>query len=164
MLLLVPAFDLTVSRVVAADPATVWAVLSDLTRMGELSPETTTTSYLDGATAPAPGVRFRGRNKVRLLSWTTVCTVHEVEAERLLRFESSPPSRSTWTYRLELVPEGTLVTETMTKQNEQPAPVRLLQSLVGVRDRHASLRQGMEATLERLEAAAVQELANRGGE
>lgn len=46
---------------------------------------------------------------------------------------------------------GTRVTESMTKDEEQPLPIRVLQRFVGrVTDREAHLRAGMEQTLERL--------------
>ncbi|HLH29443.1 MAG TPA: SRPBCC family protein, partial [Acidimicrobiales bacterium] len=38
----------------------VWELVSDVTRIGEFSPETFEAEWLDGATGPAVGVRFRG--------------------------------------------------------------------------------------------------------
>ena len=43
-----------------ASPEAVWAIVSDVTRIGEWSHECLEASLLDGATAPAPGVRFQG--------------------------------------------------------------------------------------------------------
>jgi len=63
------------------------------------------------------------------------------------------PSLSTWSYELTPVEGGTLVTETMTKQQPQYAPVRWIQSAVGVPDRGAHLREGMRATLDALAEA-----------
>ncbi|MEM9748776.1 MAG: SRPBCC family protein, partial [Actinomycetota bacterium] len=47
------------SVTVAIDAAVedVWALVSDVTRIGEFSPETFEAEWLDGATGPAEGVR-----------------------------------------------------------------------------------------------------------
>ncbi|HAS09465.1 MAG TPA: SRPBCC family protein, partial [Acidimicrobiaceae bacterium] len=52
--------DVSVSREIAAPPQRVWELISDITRMGEWSPETTGGKWLKGATGPAVGARFRG--------------------------------------------------------------------------------------------------------
>jgi polyketide cyclase/dehydrase/lipid transport protein len=46
-----------------APPARVWALIADVTRTGEWSPETHKAEWLDGATGPAVGARFRGRRR-----------------------------------------------------------------------------------------------------
>ena len=51
-----------VSVVVAADPAAVYALVSDVTRTPEFSPEVTAVRWLDGATGPAVGARFEAVN------------------------------------------------------------------------------------------------------
>ena len=60
------------------------------------------------------------------------------------------PEPASGRYKLTPVEGGTLVTETMTKQQPQYAPVRLIQSAVGVPDRGAHLRESMRATLDAL--------------
>ena len=148
-----PAFDLTVSRVIPAEPQALYAIVTEVGRMGELSPETRSTQWVEGD-GPVVGARFKGRNKLGWLSWTTIATVTEAEPGARFAFEISPPSRTTWTYTFEAVPGGTRVTESMRKDSDQPAPIRLLQRLAGVRDRREHLRAGMTTTLERLEAAS----------
>lgn len=146
-----PAFDITVSRVVPADPQTVWTLLTDVSRFGELSPENVESHWLGDDRGV--GARFKGRNKIKWMSWSTVCTVTASEPGRVFAFESSPPSRTRWSYTLEAVDGGTRVTESLAKDDEQPAPIRFLQKLVGVTDRAAVLREGMTTTLDRLGAA-----------
>lgn len=146
-----PAIDIAVSRILPADPQSIWEVLSDLSRMSELSPENTESRWLDAQRGV--GARFRGRNRLGWLRWTTVATVRAWEPGRRLAFETSPPSRSRWTYALEPVEGGTRVTESVVKDDPQPAAIRVLQRLAGVSDRHASLRTSMESTLARLERA-----------
>jgi hypothetical protein len=71
----------TISRSVdlAATPAAVWGIVTDLPGMGELSPENEGGHWLDGATGPAVGARFRGVNRNGRREWWT--TVHVVECE-----------------------------------------------------------------------------------
>src|ERR1700727_265994 len=44
----------------AASADRVWHLVSDITRVGEFSPETFEAEWLDGARGPVPGARFRG--------------------------------------------------------------------------------------------------------
>jgi len=53
----------SVTVTMAASPAQVWALVSDVTKIGRYSPETFEAEWLDGATGPAVGVRFRGHVK-----------------------------------------------------------------------------------------------------
>ncbi|MFA6574734.1 MAG: SRPBCC family protein, partial [Nocardioides sp.] len=87
-----PAFDLTVSRVIPAEPQALYAIVTEVGRMGELSPETRSTQWVEGD-GPVVGARFKGRNKLGWLSWTTIATVTEAEPGARFAFEISPPSR-----------------------------------------------------------------------
>ena len=146
-----PAFDITVSRVVPADPDTVWSLLTDVTRSATSAPRTS--SRAGSATIAGSARGSRAATSSSWLSWSTVCTVTASEPGRVFAFESSPPSRSLWTYTLEAVDGGTRVTESMVKADQQPAPIRLMQRMVGVTDRAAVIRDGMTATLDDLAAA-----------
>ena len=46
-----------------ASPQTVYGLISDITRMGEWSPECVRCSWAKGATGPAIGARFKAKNK-----------------------------------------------------------------------------------------------------
>jgi len=148
-----PALAVTVSTVVPASPDLVYAMLSDVTAIGARSPETYAAQWLDGA--GEEGSRFKGRNRIGFLRWSTVATVTEAAAGRAFAFETSAPSRTSWRYDLEAVDGGTRVTESMCKQEQQPLPIRLMQRAAGVSDREAHLRAGMTTTLARLAAAAA---------
>src|SRR5512138_3118316 len=102
----------------AASPEAVWALVSDVTRIGEFSPETFEAEWLDGATGPAVGARFRGhvkRNGRGPTYWTT-CTVTECEPGRSFVFGVGAEGKAlnTWGYWLEPTAEGTAVTESFT--------------------------------------------------
>ena len=81
--------------------------MSDVTKIGRYSPETFEAEWLDGATGPAVGARFRGhvkRNGIGPIYWTS-CTVQECEPGRVFTFGVGPPDKalSVWGYRMEPV-------------------------------------------------------------
>jgi len=84
---------------VDAPPAVVYGVVSDVRRMGEWSPETIKCEWLDGATGPAVGARFKGSNKRGALRWSTKPTVVAVDPGREFAFEVGSDVR--WTYRVD---------------------------------------------------------------
>jgi putative intracellular protease/amidase/uncharacterized protein YndB with AHSA1/START domain len=153
-----PALAVSVSRAVPAPPDRVYALISDITRMGEWSPETRSAYWRE------PGRRFTGRNRIGpLYRWSMSATVTEAVPGRAFAFTTDRPSSTTWRYDLEPVEGGTRVTESMTRAAPQLAVVRAVQRGVGVRDRVAHLRDGMTTTLERLDAALRREAADRAG-
>src|ERR1700678_1123912 len=117
----------------AAPAATIWALVSDVTRIGSYSPETFEAEWLDGATGPAVGARFRGhvkRNGKGPVYWTT-CTVLDCVPERSFAFGvgSSEKPLNVWRYELEPNGEGTDVTESFALA--RTAPLRLYWDLFG---------------------------------
>jgi uncharacterized protein YndB with AHSA1/START domain len=98
----------------AATPAQVWAVLSDPTRVGEWSHECRTVTWMDGYSRAEVGAKFRGNNQVKGFRWSRICTITEVEPERLLVYRTSgglPPDSTEWRFRLEAVDGGTRITQ-----------------------------------------------------
>src|SRR2546430_10287984 len=98
-----------------AQPERIWDLVSDVTRIGSYSPETFEAEWLDGATGPAVGARFRGhvrRNGRGPTYWTT-CTVLASAPGREFAFGVGPGDKplNTWRYEFELAGEGTDVTE-----------------------------------------------------
>ena len=136
-----------------APPDQVWALVSDVTRIGEYSPETFEAEWLDGATGPARGARFRGhvkRNGRGPTYWTT-STVIASEPGREFTFGVGQPGKpmNVWSYRLEPAGDGTDVTESFTLT---PTPLlRLYWALLGW-SRGRTNRRGMQTTLERIRA------------
>ena len=93
-----------------AGPERVWDLVSDVTRIGEFSPETFEAEWLDEASGPAVGARFRGhvrRNEVGPTYWTA-CTVLVCEPQRAFTFgvgaADNPLTR--WGYRIETREDG----------------------------------------------------------
>jgi uncharacterized protein YndB with AHSA1/START domain len=138
----------------AAPPERVWGLVSDVTRIGEFSPETFEAQWLDGADGPRPGARFRGhvrRNGRGPVYWTT-CTVTAADPGREFAFSVAGlggTTANTWRYSLEPASDGTDVTESF----EMPATLanRIYWSVAG-RARLRTNLDGMRATLERIKA------------
>jgi hypothetical protein len=155
--------DVEVSEHVAADPATVWGLVSDVTRMGQWSPETTSCRWLRGATGPAVGARFVGTNRHGVRRWSTRCTVTAAEPGRRFAFDVdfAGVAISKWAYELCEDPDGCVVTESWT--DLRPLWMRVSSvPVMGVADRAAHNRRGMRATLAALREAAESGAASRG--
>jgi hypothetical protein len=146
--------EISVSRDVGAPAETVYDLVSDVTTMGDYSPETTGAVWLDGASGPAVGARFKGTNRIGSIRWSTKPTITAAERGRHFAFEVPGRATTTWTYRFDPVPGGVRVTESMRQDRPTPFPIRFLQRRAGVTDRAEHLRSGMVTTLDRLAAAA----------
>ncbi len=150
--------QVSVSRHIAAPAATVWQMISDVTRMGEWSPETTRAAWSKGASGPTLGARFSGDNRNGKKTWSMGCTVDECEAGRTFGFAvaAGPLKVAHWSYRIEPDPgdgTGCTVTEMWTDRRGWLVG-KLGKPVSGVADRASHNRAGMEQTLERLAAAA----------
>jgi uncharacterized protein YndB with AHSA1/START domain len=137
----------------AAPPERVWDLVSDVTRIGEFSPETFEDEWLDGAAGPGVGTRFRGhvrRNGRGPVYWT-VCRIVACEPGREFGFvvEAAGGSINTWRYRLASASGGTDVTESF--ELFDTAALRIYWAFAG-RWRGRTNRNGMRATLERMKA------------
>jgi len=138
-----------VTREVAAPPERIWAMVSDLPRMGEWSPENQGGEWLNGATGPAVGVRFKGRNQNGTRSWKTVVEVVEFEPGRKIAFALMVgPSRwCDWVYEIESTGTGTRITHSWIDRRSGLAT--WLGGIVsGVKDRAAHNRKNMDGTLD----------------
>lgn len=135
---------------IQAPPEPIWDLVSDVTKIGRYSPETFEAVWLDGATAPAEGVRFRGhvrRNGWWPPYWTT-CRIVTCDPGSEFAFAVGD-GLNTWRYRLEPAGEGTDVTESF--QLADQAMLRLYWKALG-RWRGRTNAAGMRATLEGIRA------------
>ncbi|MFK7916992.1 MAG: SRPBCC family protein [Ilumatobacter sp.] len=146
--------DLQVSRDIAASAANVYAALTDITRMGEWSPETEHAEWNEGFDAAALGARYTGHNRHGDKTWSIEAEIVElVENERFF-FDCNSRGFvfSKWGYSIEATADGCRVTEYW--QDLRPEEAKgISTSISGVVDREAHNRAGMAATLERLAAA-----------
>jgi len=138
-----------------ASPKTVWDIVTDVTRIGEFSPETFDAKWLDGATGPEVGAKFRGhvkRNEIGPVYWTT-CKVTTCEPEKEFGFAVVFGDRpvNTWRYQLEPRDAGTDVTESF---HPEGGFSMKLYAATGGRLRLKRNLRDMQKTLERIKAAA----------
>lgn len=142
---------------VAAAPEVVYDLVADVSRMGEWSPETVEAHWIDGATGPRVGARFKGKNRIGVARWSTKPRITVADRGRELAFVTEYRGRENtrWTYRFAPSDVGTEVTESFEVLDDTPRSVEIIeQRLFGIRDRRAHLLEGMRQTLERLKAAA----------
>lgn len=131
----------------------VWALVSDVTRIGEFSPETFEAEWTHGATGPVAGARFRGhvkRNGVGPTYWTP-CTVTKADQNEVFEFAVGLDGNAlnTWGYRMQTENGGTSVTEYF---RLTPAWFMRGYWLVLGRLRGKTNERGMRTTLERMKA------------
>ena|SRR5438094_6986980 len=140
---------------IEATPDALYDMVSDITRMGEWSPENTGGEWLDGATGPAVGARFKGKNK-RKGGWTTKCTVTAADRGRDFAFDVGK-GETRWRYDFSAAGTGTDVVESF-EIVKQPGGLGRFFTKVGTgvpwSEREADMVNGMEQTLSRLKAAA----------
>lgn len=145
----------SVTVAMAVPPEKVWELIADVRNIGKFSPETFEAEWLDGATGPALGARFRGhvrRNEIGPVYWTT-CRVTACEPDREFGFEVMLGDRAVnnWHYRLTPTRTGTDVTESFRLNG---SPMMAVYSMsIGQLRRRRNLRD-MRKTLERIKALA----------
>jgi Polyketide cyclase / dehydrase and lipid transport len=144
----------SVDLVVPAQPDDVYGVVSDVTRIGERSPECHTARWLPGAPAATVGAVFRGSNRAGLLArWSRRCEVVAAEPGRAFAFRTLPErldmsrrDSTTWRYDLEPVDGGTRVRHSYEITLPPPAPLRALYGVL--LPHHRDMRPQMRANLE----------------
>jgi Polyketide cyclase / dehydrase and lipid transport len=101
-----------VSIEIFAAPELVYAAVSDLTRMGEFSPECRQVEWLSGG-APTPGARFVGHNRGGPIRWSREGRVDTAEPGKEFSFttEWRGHDSTAWTYRMKPTSNGTILTE-----------------------------------------------------
>jgi polyketide cyclase/dehydrase/lipid transport protein len=145
-----------------APPEAVYALVADITRTPEFSPEIVSCTWLDGATGPAAGARFEAVNKVsRGPAWKNRPVVIAAQPGREFAFSRTEKLSGTlvWRYRLEPDGTGTRLTESY----DVTRPISrlgwfIIDRLFGCHDRRAELRAGMNQTLRRIRETAERDI------
>ena len=132
-----------------AAPEDVWAVLADLGRMPEFSPELRKAFVIGG---PGLGANIIGINRRKAVAWPTTSKVVRWEPNRAVAWKTRE-SGATWVYELEPTAAGTKVSGRRVLPTFTVA-TKLMGPLIGGASGHdAELNAGIAATLEKIKAA-----------
>ncbi|MGW6378864.1 SRPBCC family protein [Rhodococcus sp. NPDC055112] len=144
---------------IAAPPAAVWAVVSDLKRMGEWSPQCRRMHVFGEVTH---GTKTFNVNKKGLLIWPTTSRVVRFEPNKAIAWRVVD-NHTIWTYELTATANGTTVTE----RREAPTGTTKISSFLidklmgGTADFEADMIAGMNTTLARIKSTVESTAAAR---
>ena len=138
---------------IAAPAPIVYDLVTDVTKIGERSPECRQAEWLGGAGAAVVGARFRGHNRLGAIRWSTTCLVTAAEPGSEFAFSvigGNGREQTRWRYLIEPTADGCRLTESYefvwcpfaARVAELPFP----------RDRQ--LRRGISRTVESIKLAA----------
>lgn len=150
-----PSSELVESIDVAASPAQVWAVVADLRRMPERSPQVWRTFVRGGPVQL--GTRTLNINRRGALVWPTRAKVVRFEPHRGIAFRISD-NWTVWSFELVETAGGTRVVHRReTPEGISPISHGFTRALLGGSEKFADeLRAGMRQTLAELKAEAEQ--------
>jgi uncharacterized protein YndB with AHSA1/START domain len=141
---------ITASVEISAGPDEVWAVVSDVARMPEFSPELRRL-YVVGSKEPRVGMNLVGINRRGLVAWPTTSKVVRFEPGRAVAWKTRE-SGATWTYELEPTGSGTRVTGRRDLPKFTVGTTLLAPVIGGAEGHDQELADGIRATLERIKA------------
>jgi uncharacterized protein YndB with AHSA1/START domain len=130
----------------------VWALVSDLSRMPQWSPQCRLMKTFGPVRQGARTINVNRRNR---MFWPTTSTVTEVIPEKKLAFRVHQ-NNTIWSYELEPTDTGTRLVETRHAENGTTAfsNMSINALLGGVPSFERELVDGMNQTLARIKAAA----------
>jgi hypothetical protein len=150
---------------VAAPPRKVWALISDITRVGDWGGECVHAEWIDGADGPVVGARFRGRQVRQGQQWTSVSVVIEAEPGVSFAWAVGDPQYASATWRYQLAADGSRGTILRYRAVLGPGPSGLSDALAKAPEHEDSIiafrlnehERNMAATLQAIKQAAEQE-------
>jgi hypothetical protein len=146
-----------VSIGIAAPPDVVFGLVSDVTRIGEWSPECHGADWLDDRRGP--GSRFTGHNRSGRNRWSRVCEVIVDEPDREFGYRTVPGFRfgpsadsSEWRFTIAATATGSQLTQSL-------EPVKVPQAwfrpfISRFMAHHLDMREQMRATVTAIKTAA----------
>ena len=143
---------------IEAPPEKVFRLISDVTRMGEWSPECRRSHWIGESVGAVVGAHFRGHNRRGWLRWAVQCRVTDVELDQTFAFETLPFApfsrkvQTRWRYALEPAGNGTVLKESF----EVLWFLRIVFRLAfgGSGARQTQLETSVQDTLERIKEVA----------
>jgi uncharacterized protein YndB with AHSA1/START domain len=151
-----------VEVLVAVPPEGLWNLVADIDLPARFSSEFLGGTWLEGASGPAPGARFEGRNRHPAAGeWKSTSTIVACEPGRVLAWAVGDPEHPSASWRFELAPEAG---GTRLRQWAQmgPGPSGLTPAIQAMPDKEERIvagrleewRRNMLATVEGIKALA----------
>ncbi len=142
---------------IAAPPEVVYATVSDITRMGEYSPECYSCEWVEGASDASVGAKFLGRNKSGLIKWKTTCRVIDATpgSEFAFTVVGKNSDSTVWRYAIASADGGTTLTESCEAPPSGNSTLEKAYTTIlfgGETKRSAKRIAGMQTTLARIKA------------
>jgi uncharacterized protein YndB with AHSA1/START domain len=143
------------SIVIHAPAEVVYDLVADPLRMSDWSPECVRCLWIDGATQPGIGARFRGTSRNGRRRWRTTSTIVDMRPAESFAWDVSyfrqPVAR--WEYRIEPHGEGVVLVESV--EDRRGSLLRALSPYItGSPDRAKRNADTMESTLQAIKVAA----------
>jgi uncharacterized protein YndB with AHSA1/START domain len=114
--------DFTESITIEATPDRLYALVSDLPRMGDWSPECTRVTWTSATTCAVAGARFIGHNRAGVVRWFTQGEVLEASPGHrfAFRIHFGPIPIAVWRYDFTPTVGGCELTESWTDHRPTP--------------------------------------------
>lgn len=139
---------------IEAAPDVVWALLADITRMPEWSPNLRRCTWRGEEQCAVAGARFTGFNRLGPLTVPMPNVVERAEPAQEFSFRTGLHN-TLWRYVLTADGAGTVVTEQRDTSATRHWLMRPMYGISGGREKFAaSFREGMRETLRALKTAA----------
>ena len=145
-----------VSIEISATQEKVYDLVSDVTRMGEWSPECARCEWAGEAVGPAVGARFKGHNKRGLMRWSNTPTVTAADPGKVFAFSRTAPGAGEVVWRYQMTPSdgGTTLTESYEVVRPANQVMSLMTRVMLPGDRGKQLNEDMQVTLRCIKGAA----------
>ena len=152
----------TAAITIDCPPDVVFNAVSDVSRMGDWSPECTGGRWIKPATGPGVGARFEGDNiaklgPITLKKWTTVSEVTSCKPGEV--FEFIVEGYTSWRYEFIEIDGSTRVAESFDHEPYEGFKKLLYGTLL---KRDNAMVSGMEQTLERVKKVLENEQTSVG--
>ena len=143
-----------VERYIEAPPEVLYELIADVTRTPERTPDIVRCEWIDGATGPAVGARFRSVNhQGRGPDWANKPVVTVADPGVEFSFSRTEPFGGTIVWRHRFVPEGAGTRVIESYEVTEPISIIgwfIIGTLYGLKDRRAGMRTSMVASLDRV--------------
>lgn len=135
----------TVERYIEASPEALYDVIADVTRTPERTPDIVRCEWIDGATGPAVGARFKAINKQgRGPKWSNKPVVTVADRGQEFSFTRTEPFAGTILWRHQFVVDGTGTRVIESYEVLKPISIVgwfIIDTLYGMKDRRSALRR-----------------------